>query len=173
MIEDELNEIYTSNKKITLEEYKRLLLELRMSAGDKYFGAKSSDDTEWYQGQAWAYHHALALSEYIDDRPQDQTAERLHTADGGFAIHGYDTERDLRHAKADCERLLDLLSMMKLSDVLKTLEPYRERNAEPMNYEITRKATAKKILKRLKTTNPKNLQAALEKLRVEFGVTLD
>lgn len=45
---------------------------------------------------------------------------------GNVSFHGYDTEKDLKKATKDVDRVLGLLSELSVLDVIKTLEPYRQ-----------------------------------------------
>lgn len=49
---------------------------------------------------------------------------------GNMCFHGYDTEKDLKKATEDIDRVLRLLSQLSVSDVIKTLEPYRQEFAK-------------------------------------------
>lgn len=46
---------------------------------------------------------------------------------GNVAFHGYDTEKDEKKAIEDIDRVLRLLSELSVADVIKTLEPYRQK----------------------------------------------
>lgn len=50
----------------------------------------------------------------------------VRLAKGGFCIHSYETEKDLKKAKDDIDRLLTVLSNMSMENLIKTLLPYRE-----------------------------------------------
>ncbi len=49
---------------------------------------------------------------------------------GNVVFHGYDTEKDVKKAVADVDRVLRLLSELSVLDIIKTLEPYRREFAK-------------------------------------------
>lgn len=60
-----------------------------------------------------------------------QTSKQWIPVRGGkFMLHGYDTERDMRKAKDDIERMLVCLSQESLYEVMRFLAPYREKAAK-------------------------------------------
>lgn len=58
---------------------------------------------------------------------------------GNLVIRGYDTEKDLKKARADIDRLLDIMSGMTFFEINKMLEPYRVRVAKAYDKELRSK----------------------------------
>lgn len=54
---------------------------------------------------------------------------------GNLVLSGYDTEKDLKKASKDIERLLVILSDMPLYQVMKLLAPYRVKHAKKSQQE--------------------------------------
>lgn len=48
---------------------------------------------------------------------------------GNLVLTGYDTERDLKRAKADIERMLMIVASESVYNIMKFLAPYREKSA--------------------------------------------
>ena len=62
---------------------------------------------------------------------------------GNLVLTGYDTERDLKKAKADIERMLMIVASESVYNIMKFLAPYRAKMAkrEELEYgDLTEKA---------------------------------
>lgn len=60
-------------------------------------------------------------------KQQSKNRNYIPVRDGRFVMRDYDTDNDLRRAKADIERFLICLSQGSLYDIMRFLAPYRQK----------------------------------------------
>lgn len=68
-------------------------------------------------------------------KQQSKNRIGIHYRGGRFILRGYDTDEDLKHAKADIERFLTVLSQDSVYNIMRFLAPYREKAGKSMQIE--------------------------------------
>lgn len=63
----------------------------------------------------------------------------IKIGNGNFVLHGFSTEKDLKLCEKSIERLLNVMCEMSFSEIIKTLAPYREKQAKNMDRELNHK----------------------------------
>lgn len=68
-----------------------------------------------------------------------QNKSIIKIGNGNFVLLGFSTEKDLKLCEKTIERLLNVISEMSFSEIIKTLAPYREKQANNIDRELNYK----------------------------------